>query len=337
MGRSSPAGGRTKVARVHLLLTGSVATDHLMKFSGRFADSIVAERLDRLSVSFLTDDLVVHRGGVAGNIATGVGRLGVPAAVLASVGPDFTATGYRAHLESLGIDCRGVHESATRQTARFTCITDTEQCQIASFYAGAMTEARDLPVPTGVDLVVVSPDDDQAMLRHTQQARDAGIPWVADVSQQINYLSDATEIRALIDGAAHLVTNDYERELLETKSGWSADEVLDRVGWRITTLGADGVVAERRGEPDIRVPAVAVTEIADPTGGGDAMRAGMLAGLATGLPLQRCLQVGSMLATLVLEAAGPQEYDLTGFAERFAAAFGSSAAAEVAEALPATA
>lgn len=319
---------------MRIAVTGSIATDHLMTFPGRFADQLVADQLDRVSLSFLVDNLEVKRGGVAANICFGMGSLGLHPILVGAVGPDFVD--YRAWLDRHGVDTESVHV-CTRQTARFVCTTDADLNQIASFYPGAMSEAREIelkPVAErvgGLDLVVISANDPEAMLRHTEECRARGIPFAADFSQQIATM-DGDEIRQLTDGAAYLFTNGYEKALIEQKTGWSSAEVLDRVGTQVTTHGSDGVSIDRHDTAPIRVGAVPPDTVGDPTGVGDAFRAGFLAGLAWSLPLDRAAQLGSLVATCSLETAAPQEYELTRepFLARFAAAYGESAAAEIA-------
>jgi len=323
---------------VRIAVTGSIANDHLMTFPGRFVEQIVPEHLDRLSLSFLVDGLTLRRGGVAANIAFGLGQLGIRAVVVAAVGRDFDD--YRAWLVRHGVDTSGIHVSEVRHTARFMVTTDLDDNQIAFFYPGAMVEARDIalrPIADrlgGLDLVVVSPDDPDAMRRHTDEAREMGVPFVADPSQQLARIDGATA-RELVDGAEYLVANDYERALLESKTGWSSDEVLGRVGTRVTTLGPKGCSIERRGDPAISVAATAPEgSESDPTGVGDAFRAGFLAGRVWGLELERCAQIGSLVATHAFETIGTQEYviDAERFLRRFAAAYGDDAANEVAPA-----
>jgi len=305
-----------------------------MTFPGRFADSIVLDKLDKISLSFLVDELEVRRGGVAANIAFGMGVLGLSPILVGAVGPDFAD--YRSWLQRHGVDTESVHVSEVRHTARFVCTTDEHANQIATFYAGAMQEARDIelgPVVErvgAVDLVLIGANDPEAMMRHTEECRYRRIPFAADPSQQLARMH-GDEIRLLVDGAAYLFTNEYEAALTEQKTGWSSDEILDRVGTRVTTLGPSGVRIERKGADMIQVPTPKETHKADPTGVGDAFRAGFLAGLAWGLPLQRCAQVGSLLATHVIESVGTQEYDLAQqhFLDRFADTYGASAAAEV--------
>ncbi|MFZ0160402.1 MAG: carbohydrate kinase family protein [Kineosporiaceae bacterium] len=319
---------------MRIAVTGSIATDHLMAFGGRFGDSLIAERLDRVALSFLVENLQIRRGGVAANIAFGLASLGLRPLLVGAVGEDFID--YRSWLERHGVDCSAIHTSELLHTARFICTTDTDQAQIASFYAGAMSEAREIELgplhaAEPIDLVVVSPNDPQAMLRHTRECRQRGLPFAADPSQQLAW-SDGPMVRDLIEGAAYLFTNDYEAALIHNKTGWDADEVQARVGVRITTHGKDGVVIDASRQQPIRVDVVPARHIADPTGVGDAFRAGFLSALAWGLPLERCAQVGCLLATHVIETVGTQEYVLRrGPAlERFADAYGSVAAGEIA-------
>jgi adenosine kinase len=320
---------------VNIVVTGSIATDHLMHFPGRFADHLLADQLHAISLSFLVDDLVIRRGGVGANIAYGLGVLGLRPALAGAVGPDFAD--YREWLEQHGVDCESVHVSETAHTARFTCTTDDEMCQIASFYAGAMAEASAVEIAPiaerlgGVDFVLIGANDPTAMLRHSQECRDRGYPFIADPSQQLTSLS-REQIRELIDGAAYLFTNEYEKGLLESTSGLSADEVLDRVETRVTTLGAGGVRIDQRGAASLHVPVAQEQAKADPTGVGDAFRAGFFAATGWGLGLERSAQVGSLLAAYVLETVGTQEYEIKPetFVARLAESYGADAADDVA-------
>jgi len=322
------------VLPVKIAVTGSIATDHLMTFKGCFADSLVVEQLDKISLSFLAEDLEIRRGGVAANIAFGMANLGQHPVLVGAVGEDFAD--YRSWLERHGVDCQSVHVSESRHTARFICTTDDDMAQIATFYAGAMSEARAIelqPVSDrvgGLDLVLVGANDPEGMQRHTQECRTRGIPFIADPSQQLAF-ADGPVIRRLIDGAAFLFTNEYEASLTEQKTGWSADEILARVGARVITRGGQGASIHRKGEEPVDVPVAREVRKADPTGVGDAFRAGFLTGLAGGLGLERCAQLGSMLATYVIETVGTQEYSLgqRRFLERLAEAYGPDAAAEI--------
>lgn len=307
-----------------------------MNFPGRFAEQLLPDQLASLSLSFLVDELVVRRGGVAGNISFGLARLGLTPLLVGAVGEDFAD--YRSWLQRAGVETGAVHVSELAHTARFVCTTDQDQCQIASFYPGAMSEARGIelePVAArvgGLDLVLVSPNDPEAMVRHSDEARERGYPLAADPSQQLAFLN-GEQIRSLLQGAKFLFCNEYEKGLLEAKSGWSDADVLERVEIRVTTRDASGVLIESR-KQDLRVevPVVPATEIADPTGVGDAFRAGFLAGLSWELPIERAAQVGCLLATMVLETVGPQEYEVDAetMVDRFRSVYGDGAADEVA-------
>ncbi|WP_148575043.1 carbohydrate kinase family protein [Nocardioides caldifontis] len=319
-----------------LLITGSIATDHLMTFPGRFRDSLVVDQLDKLALSFLVEDLEVRRGGCAANICFGLGSLGLRPVLVGAVGADFVE--YRSWLERHNVDCSSVHVSETKHTARFVCTNDSTMAQIASFYAGAMSEAREIELTPvvqrlgGVDYVHIGPNDPEGMLRHTQECRDRGYKFLADPSQQLAF-GDGEMIRDLIDGAEILFSNEYEAALITQKTGWSEEEVLSRVGTWVVTLGAEGVRIDSKGKESIRVPAVPETEKVEPTGVGDAFRAGFLAALGWGLSFVRAGQLGCLLAVYVVERVGTQEYTLhqRQFLQRFEQTYGAEAAAEIAE------
>jgi adenosine kinase len=305
-----------------------------MTFPGRFVEQFIPEKMDRVSLSFLVDNLDIRRGGVAANIAFGLGVLGLSPLLIGAVGADFAP--YQSWLTEHGVDCSGVRESVVRHTARFVCTTDIDGNQIASFYPGAMSEDADIVLAPlaeragGLDLVLIGASDPGAMLAHTQECKDLGIPVAADLSQQLPRLAEQ-EVCALVDGSAYLFCNEYEEALIERKSGRTAAQILDNVGVRITTLGPAGAKIERAGAAPVLVGPVPETRKADPTGTGDAFRSGFLAAVAWGLSLERAAQLGNMLAVHVLETVGPQEYELKpgALAERFAAVYGPAAAAEV--------
>ena len=239
---------------VTIAVTGSIATDNLMRFPGRFSEHLLAEHLQKVSLSFLVDDLVIHRGGVAGNIAFAIGVLGGDVALVGAAGDDFVGD-YGKWLQSHGVNTDHVLISKSAHTARFVCTTDLDMAQIASFYPGAMSEARNIKLADLVssigkpDLVIIGANDPDAMVVHTEECRKLGLAFAADPSQQLPRLS-GDEINKLIDGAAYLFTNDYEWELLLSKTGWSEADVLDKVDLRVTTLGAKGVdIVDRDGPP----------------------------------------------------------------------------------------
>jgi adenosine kinase len=324
---------------VPVLVAGSIATDHLMRYPGKFSEQLLPDQLHNISLSFLVDDLVVRRGGVAANIAFGMGRLGGAPVLMGAVGTDFDD--YRAWLTRNGVDCSWVHVSEVHHTARFVCTTDEELCQIASFYPGAMSEARNIELApawqaTGADLVIVSADDPEAMLRHSAECRERGFRFAADPSQQIASI-EGPQLMQLIEGADLLFTNKYEKGLLESKTGLSEAEIMARIGVRVTTLGGEGVSIAGRDVEPLHVPVAKVRNQAEPTGVGDAFRAGFLSAREWGLGWQRAAEVGCLLAALALETVGTQEYQVDGrqFAERLAESYGDDCAAEVLPHLPA--
>ena len=318
-----------------LLICGSIATDHLMTFNGRFKDSLVVEQLDKISLSFLVDDLEIRRGGVAANMCFGLGRLGLQPVLVGAAGEDFTD--YRSWLERHGVDCSYVHISDTRHTARFVCTTDNTMAQFASFYPGAMSESRLvelLPIVQQAgepDFVLIAADDPEGMLRHTRECRQRGYRFIADPSQQLAF-SEGELIRDLIDGATILLSNEYEAALMEQKTGWSSDEILKRVGTRVVTLGAQGVRVESVDADPIVVPAVPGVTAVEPTGVGDAFRSGFLGAVDAGLSWTAAAQVGCVLAAYVVEGIGTQEYTFThqAFVTRLGQAYGEHASSDVA-------
>jgi adenosine kinase len=323
---------------VTIAVTGSIATDNLMRFPGRFSEQLLADHLQKVSLSFLVDDLVIHRGGVAGNIAFAIGVLGGDVALVGAAGDDFAD--YREWLQAHGVNCDNVLISESAHTARFTCTTDIDMAQIASFYPGAMSEARNIKLADVVaaigtpELVIIGANDPEAMQVHTEECRKLGLPFAADPSQQLARLS-GDEIRKLIDGAKYLFTNDYEWDLMLSKTGWTEADVMAQVDLRVTTLGPKGVDVVKPNGTSIHVDVVPETSQVDPTGVGDAFRAGFLTGRSAGLSLERSAQLGSLVAVLVLESTGTQEWtwDHEAAQTRLAGAYGEDAAAEIATVL----
>lgn len=322
-----------------IAVTGSIATDHLMRFPGRFAEQLLADQLAHISLSFLVDDLVIRRGGVGGNIAYAMGVLGGSPLLVGAAGVDFAE--YRAWLESNGVDCSAVRVSEAAYTARFVCTTDEDMAQIASFYPGAMSEAREIEIAAvaksagAVDLVLVGANDPDAMLRHTDECRLLGIPFAADPSQQLARLS-GDDAKKLIQGAKYLFTNEYEWGLLQQKTGLTEEEIRAQVGLRVTTLGAKGVEIVDADGNWIRVGVVPERGKVDPTGVGDAFRAGFLVAHSAGLSLERSAQLGSLVAVYVLETVGTQEWTFQrdDAVKRLTEAYGRDAADEIAALLP---
>ena len=315
-------------------VAGSVGRDHLMTFPGKFTDSLVEGSLAKVSLSFLVDNLDIHRGGCAANIAFGMGALGLNPLLVAAVGKDWAD--YDEWLTRHGVNTQHVRISKELYTATFIVTTDEELNQIASFFPGAMSEARELDIEAiadregGIDLFLIGPDDPDAMLRHSHSARRLGIPMAADPSQQLARM-DGESLKELVIGAKYLFLNEYELALMLQKTGWSDAELFEQVQIRVVTLGAKGARIEEHGQPTIIVGAPPEKAKIDPTGVGDSFRSGFLAGLSWGLSHERCAQLGSMVATFCLETKGTQEYlfDRDQFMERFALAYGLDAANEV--------
>ncbi|NCW43700.1 MAG: carbohydrate kinase family protein [Actinobacteria bacterium] len=316
-------------------VAGSVGLDHLMTFSGKFTDSFVSGSLEKVSLSFLVDSLDVRRGGCAANICYGMGVLGLNPVLIAAVGKDWAD--YEAWLSRHGVDTSHALVSTTLYTAHFMVTTDDDLNQIASFFPGAMSEARNIELgpimeKTGrFDMVVISPDDPQAMLHHSDVCRKEGIPFAADPSQQMARMS-GEEIKLLIDGASYLFLNEYELALAMQKTGWSDREILEHVKIRVVTLGSKGAKVESAAGEFVQVGVPQEKSKTDPTGVGDSFRSGFIAGLAWGLSHERCAQLGSLIATYVIETMGTQEYRFTSteFLDRFEGAYGAEAASQVA-------
>jgi len=317
-----------------IAVAGSVGRDHLMTYTGKFTDSLVEGSLAKVSLSFLVDSLDIRRGGCGANIAFGMAALGLHPILIAAVGKDWAD--YDAWLSRHGVDTSHVLISQALFTATFMVTTDDDLNQIASFFPGAMSEARLIelgPIVDKVgkfDLLVISPDDPEAMVRHSETARTMDIPFAADPSQQLARMS-GEEIRLLIEGAKYLFLNEYELALALQKTGWSDEELFSRVEVRVITLGSNGVRVEEHGQPTIHVDVAQEKAKVDPTGIGDNFRSGFIAGLSWGFNHERCAQLGSMLATYCLETKGTQEYrfDEQEFMSRFEAAYGSEARADI--------
>jgi adenosine kinase len=316
-------------------VAGSVGLDHLMTFSGKFTDSFVAGSLEKVSLSFLVDSLDVRRGGCAANICYGMGVLGLNPVLIAAVGKDWAD--YEAWLSRHGVDTSHALVSTELYTAHFMVTTDDDLNQIASFFPGAMSEARNIELGPIMDksgrfdMVVISPDDPEAMLHHSDVCRSEGIAFAADPSQQMARMS-GEEIKLLIDGASYLFLNEYELALAMQKTGWSDREILEHVKIRVVTLGSHGAKVESAAGEFVQVGVPQEKSKTDPTGVGDSFRSGFIAGLAWGLSHERCAQLGSLIATYVIETMGTQEYRFTGaeFVGRFEQAYGAEAAAEIA-------
>jgi adenosine kinase len=315
-----------------IVVTGSVAFDYLMTFPGKFLDVVVPDRMSRLSVSFLVDSMRRVRGGVAPNIAYGLALFGLKPVIMATAGVD--ALDYARWLAEEGVDTSELHISDDLFTASFFVSTDEVQNQIATFYTGAMARAVDLSFrafgPGTVSLAVIAPNAPEAMIKYASECRTLRIPFVFDPSQQVARLSGG-EILAGLDGAAVLVANEYEFGVIEKKTGLSEAEVLKRVPVLIVTRGDEGSTIAIRGDgPEEAatyvIPAAKLrTTAVDPTGVGDAFRAGLLAARQRGLPWEVAGRVGSVAAVYALETIGaqPKRYGMGDFRDRYRENFGA--------------
>jgi adenosine kinase len=312
---------------VSVLITGSIAYDYIMVFPGHFKDHILPDKIEKLSVSFLVDSMKKQRGGVATNIAYNLALLGERPKIMATVGQDFAE--YRAWLEANGVDTSAIVAVPNEFTASFFVSTDLDQNQIASFYTGAMAHAHELSFKTHaregkIDLVVISPNDPRAMVRYPCECKELGLPYVYDPSQQIIRLT-GEELAEGVRGSTMTVVNEYEFEMLKNKTGWSDGEVAAHTQALIVTCGERGSEIYVRDER-FCIPAVSTRREADPTGVGDAYRAGIIKGYLKGLPWRVSGQMGSLAATFALEEHGTQNHRYTyeAFVARYREHFGTA-------------
>jgi len=307
---------------MRIVVTGSIAYDYLMSFPGRFTEHFLPEHLDRVSLSFLVDTMDKRRGGCAPNIAYSLALLGERPLLMATAGEDFGE--YRAWLESAGVNTAHVRQVDGKFTASFFCSTDQHNNQIASFYTGAMADAGSLSFRAigACDVAIISPNDPGAMVQYADECRALGIRHVFDPGQQCARMS-GSELSEGIVGATIVICNDYEFELIRQKTGLDEAAVLSRSEALVITKGEHGsTVLTPTGRTD--VAAVPPRRVADPTGVGDAYRAGFLKGMALGMDYPVCAQLGSVAATYALEHLGGQShaYTWTEFRARYEQAFG---------------
>ncbi len=310
-----------------IVCTGSVAYDYLMKFPGYFKDHILPDNLETLSLSFLVDSMTKVRGGVAPNIAYTLALLGSEKPVVfATVGEDFED--YRLWLDTNNVETKFIKKIDGVFTASFFANTDQANSQIASFYTGAMTYARDYSLnELGFlpELVVISPNDPMAMNRYVEECVHMKIPYLFDPSQQIVRMS-SEEIRNGVEGAYSLFVNEYEYHLLQKHTGLNQDDILKIVRFLVVTLGEKGakIYAD---DHEYVVPAFPVKNIIDPTGVGDAFRGGFLRGFQEKFPWELCGKIGSLSAAYCLEQNGTQshQYTVDGFINRFRFHYGDNA------------
>lgn len=316
-------------------VTGSMAFDYIMSFPGKFADHILPDQIQILSVSFLVDSMRRERGGTAGNIAYNLALLNQPVLLMATVGED--APEYIAALRERGVDTSGVLQLPTEFTASFFVSTDRSNNQIASFYTGAMAKAGQISFAdqnyTSIKIAIISPNDPVAMVKYVQECQELSIPYIYDPSQQIPRLSPADLVKG-IEGAKILIVNDYEFEMIKKQTGLSNADIQKMVETVVITRGEKGSLIRTtevgHGSSlsfrEIHIPPAEPGRLAEPTGVGDAFRAGLITGLMQGYPWEVCGRLGSIAAIYVLEQHGTQRHSYTRkqFAHRYREAFGDA-------------
>lgn len=293
-----------------IVVNGSIAFDYLMSFAGKFKDSFIEGQLENISLSFLVHSMIRQRGGTGANIAYSMALLGGKPTVLATAGNDFGE--YRTWLESHGVDTSGIIDIEDDYCASFFVNTDEMQNQIASFYAGAMAKAGFLTLKEhapGADLVIISPNDPILMANLADECRATNTRFIFDPSQQAAFMNGEQLYHGL-NGCYILTVNEYENKLIQEKTGLSQDEILDKVGGLLITKaekGSELIINDQRYEFPVFPP----KEIVEPTGAGDAFRAGLLRSMQLGLPWEIAGCVGALAATYVLEQMGPQSHHYT--------------------------
>jgi len=295
---------------MQLYISGSLALDRIMNFPGKFADHILPDKIHILNVCFLVDGMNEYFGGTAGNIAYNLALLGEKPLILGCAGKDFAA--YAARLEALGLSLDGIRRVEDQFTAGAYITTDESDNQITGFNPGAMRERCGYAFPAkheGKVLAIISPGNVADMVELPEYFKQAGIPYIFDPGQQITALTGEQMTRA-ITGSLALCTNDYELEMVMKATGLTRAELLKLTGALVTTLGDQGsIIAE--GDKETRVAAVKVAKALDPTGAGDAFRAGLLKGLSLGQTLAEAAALGAVCAAWCVEHKGTQEHHFT--------------------------
>lgn len=308
-----------------VLVTGSLAYDYILTFPGKFGDHILPDKLHMINLSFLVPHVKKQRGGCAGNVAYTLSLLGESPRILAAAGYDFSP--YAAWLQEQNIVIDYVKVFEDEMTA--TCFITTDQIhnQITGFYIGAMKHANELSLKEaclGTDIVIVSPDDPEAMKRHCAEAKKEKAKFIYDPSFQVIAM-DGEFLWEGARGAYALILNDYEFSIFLEKTGKTVEELFSEIEVIVVTLGEKGSRILRRGQQEIEVAAILTEDACDPTGCGDAYRGGFITGLVNGCSLQECGQLGSTASTFVVEQYGTQNhhYTMSQFAKRYQGAYGS--------------
>ncbi len=316
---------RNSEATMSIYVSGSLAFDRIMTFPGNFQDHILMDKLHMINVSFMVDGMDERRGGCAGNIAYSLALLDEKPVIVAAAGRDFVP--YAEALNTLGLPLDGIRRDADIFTALCYITTDMNSNQITGFYPGAMTLPAQYSFPDldpDTDIAIVSPGNVEDMRRLPAFYKEKGVPYIYDPGQQLPVLSGA-DLLSAIEGSLACITNDYELNMICKATGKSEDELLGRTLWLVTTLGAEGALVRGADGTEVRIAPVPPTGVVDPTGAGDAHRAGLLKGLTHGLPMPEAVKLGSVSASFALEKMGTQEHIYTParFRERYEAVFGA--------------
>ena len=312
------AGGFTMTS----LICGSIAFDTVMVFQGRFREQILADRIHMLNVSFLVPNMRRNFGGCAGNIAYNLGLLGERGVPMATVGHDFGP--YRRWLEGSGVSLDYVRELDDEFTAQAFITTDLDDNQLTAFHPGAMSKSHlnAVPLEAGIRLGVVAPDGREGMVQHAAQFTAAGIPWLFDPGQGLP-MFDGAELASFVERATWVAVNDYEAQMLQERTGLTAGEIAARVRAYVVTRGAEGSVIHADGQ-EHAIPTAPVDAVRDPTGCGDAYRAGLIFGLLNELDWPTTGRIASMMGSIKIAHPGTQNhrFDMGEFKDRYRAAFG---------------
>jgi adenosine kinase len=304
-------------------ISGSLAYDRIMDFPGYFADHILPNKIHVLNVCFNINGLVEKFGGTAGNIAYSLALLDQRPYIVATAGDDFDR--YEQWLKQNRLPTRWIKRIPDVLTAGAYITTDLNDNQITAFNPGAMAYEADLPPldGTGNDtMILIGPGNKEDMMSFAQKARQSRVPFIFDPGQSLN-IWGGEEIREAVTGALCFISNDYELSLFLQMTRWSMDTLFEHVQVVITTQGPEGCILNRQGDKTF-IPAVPTHEVHDPTGAGDAFRAGLLKGLTTGMDWEVCCQMGNVIAVYAVEQYGTQEHhlDWEGFCERYKTHFG---------------
>ena len=312
------------------LICGSAAFDTIMVFEGRFREQILPEQIHILNVAFLVPQLRREFGGCAGNIAYNLRLLGDPAVPMATVGRDFAP--YREWLERIGLPHEHIRVVDSELTAQAFITTDLDDNQITAFHPGAMQHAHLNKVADARDVVIgiVAPDGRRGMIEHAEQFANLGIPFIFDPGQGLP-MFEAPDLDRFIEHANWVAVNDYEWQLLQQKTGWTVRDLTQRVEAVIVTRGPKGSRIYTQ-DGQFEIPCAKTAAVVDPTGCGDAYRAGLLHGLMHNLDYETSGRIAAVMGALKIESRGTQNHRASAeqLERRLAESFGDAAAAKAA-------